>query len=97
MTLNYPQGNTKLDSNQSWVVNNELVLESKDGKTRLPATSYVLEGATAEKAVVTYNFQDEPKQNRVLGKPEDWKLSYRAPAAVVTIPIAFSFKNVPLP
>jgi hypothetical protein len=97
VTLKYPPGNTELGSYQSWVVNNELVLEAKDGKTRFPATSYYLDPATSTRAVVTYNFQNDPKQNRPLGKSEDWKLSYRTPAAVVTIPIAFSFENVPLP
>ena len=97
VTLKYPPGNTELGSYQSWVVNNELVLEAKDGKTRFPATSYYLDPATATRAVVTYNFQHDPKQNRLLGKGEDWKLSYRTPAAVVTIPISFAFENVPLP
>jgi hypothetical protein len=97
VALKYPPGNTELGSYQSWVVNNELVLESKDSKTRFPATTYYLDPATATHAVVTYNFQNDPKQNRVLGKAEDWKLSYRTPETVVTIPISFSFKNVPLP
>ena len=65
MSLKYPPGNTELGSYQSWLVNNELVLESKDGKTRFPATTYYLDPATATRAVVTYNFQDDPKQNRV--------------------------------
>jgi hypothetical protein len=98
VTLTYPPGNiAELGTHQSWLVNNELVLESKDGKTRFSASSYYLDPATATHAVATYNFQNDPKQNRVLGKPEDWKLSYRTPEAVVTIPISFSFKNVPLP
>jgi hypothetical protein len=97
VSLSYPPGNTKLDSNQSWVVNNELVLESLDGKRRFPATSYVLEFATPRSASVTYNFQDDAKATRLRGKPEEWMLTYRTPAAVVTIPFAFSFKNVRLP
>ena len=34
VTLDYPPGNTELGSSQSWAANNELILESKDGKTR---------------------------------------------------------------
>jgi hypothetical protein len=95
VTLDYPPGNTELGSYQSWVVNNELVLEANDGKTRFPATTYVLDSATSQHAVITYIFKDDAKQIR--GKPADWKLTYRTPASVVTIPIAFAFKNVPLP
>jgi hypothetical protein len=97
VTLKYPPGNTELGSYQSWVVNNELVLESKDGKTRFPATTYVVDRSNSTSAKVTYYFQDDPKKNLIRGKAEDWKLAYRTPASVVTIPISFSFKNVPLP
>jgi hypothetical protein len=93
--LDYPPGNRELESYQSWVVNNELALESPDGKRRLPSSEYVLESATSRRAVLSYHFRDKDKQVR--GRPEDWHLTYRTPARIVEWPVRFSFKDVPLP
>jgi hypothetical protein len=93
--LDYPPGNKELESYQSWVVNNEMVLVSEDGKRRLPATDYVLEAASTRRALLTYHFRDKDKQLR--GKPEEWRLTYRTPAAILEWPVRFSFKDVPLP
>jgi hypothetical protein len=93
--LDYPPGNRQLESYQSWVVNNELALESADGKRRLPSSEYVLESATSRRAVLSYHFRDKEKQVR--GRPEDWHLTYRTPARIVEWPVRFSFKDVPLP
>jgi hypothetical protein len=95
VTLDYPPGNKQLESYQSWVVNNELALESLDGKRRVPAASYVLENATPRRAVLSYHFVDRDRFAR--GRPEDWRLTYRTPAAVVEWPVRFSFKDVRLP
>jgi hypothetical protein len=92
--LDYPEGNVKLDSYQSWVVNNEIRLESKDGADRFPSSSYLLEDSTPRHAVLTYHFNDKERMKRGLA---EWKLVYRTPALVVKVPIAFSFKDVPLP
>ena len=40
---------------------------------------------------------DEPSEGKAKKKPSDWKLVYRTPASVVEVPIAFEFKDVPLP
>jgi hypothetical protein len=95
VALDYPPGGKELDSYQSWVVNNEMVLESKDGKRRLARSNYVVESASPRRAVVSYHFRDTDKGRR--GRPEDWKLLYRAPASVIELPITFRFKDVPLP
>jgi hypothetical protein len=95
VTLDYPPGNKELESYQSWVVNNELALVSPDGKRRLVSTDYVLESATPRRAVLSYHFRD--RDGRPRGRPEDWRLTYRAPASVVEWPVHFSFKDVPLP
>jgi hypothetical protein len=94
ITLDYPEGNVKLDSYQSWVVNNEIRLESKNGANRFPSSSYLLEESTPRHAVLTYNFSDKERMKRGLA---EWKLVYRTPALVVKVPITFSFKDVPLP
>ena len=93
--LKYPPGMKQLDSNQSWVVNNEMLLESTDGKSRLTSSNYVLESATPRRAVLSYHFRDKDAKKR--GKPGDWKVSYRTPANLVEYPIKFDFQDIPLP
>jgi hypothetical protein len=95
VTQDTPPGGGRLESFQSWVVNNEMTLESKDRSRRLTSSSYVLESATDRRAVLSYNFAD--KDGTARGKTEDWNLLYTTPASVVVTPIPFQFKNVPLP
>jgi len=95
VALDYPPGGKQLDSYQSWVVNNEMVLESKDGKRRLTSNNYVVENSSPRRAVVSYHFRDTDKGRR--GRPDEWKLLYRTPASIIEMPIAFRFKDVPLP
>jgi hypothetical protein len=92
VALDYPPGGPTFESFQSWVVNNEMTLESKDGTKHLASNSYVLESSTSRRAVLTYHFTDK---NR--GKPEDWKVTYRTPASIVEIPLNFTFKDIRLP
>jgi hypothetical protein len=93
ITLDLAPGGKQLDSYQSWVVNNELVLEAKDGR-RLTTNEYAVEKADGGRhAVVSYHFTDRS----VRGKPEDWKVIYRTPASIVEMPVKFSFTDVPLP
>jgi hypothetical protein len=96
VTVPYPPGDAKLDTSQvnEWVKTNELVLVSTDGKSRVSPSSFYI-APVADRVTVTYNF--DAKDDRVRGKKEDWKLEYRAPAAVVQASFAFQFKDVPLP
>jgi hypothetical protein len=94
--LDYPPGMKQLDTNQSWVVNNEMTLETPDGKKRLPNTKeYALESATARHAVLQYHFRDREGAPR--GKASDWRVRYRTPANLIEVPIKFVFKDIPLP
>ena len=93
--LKYPPGMKQLDSNQSWVVNNEMTLESADGAKRFASTNYVLTSAAPGHAVLSYHFRDKGGLKR--GKPHEWKLRYRAPADLIEAPIKFVFKDIPLP
>jgi hypothetical protein len=95
VALDYPSGMKQLDTNQSWVVNNEMTLESPDGKKRLPSTYYALESASARGAILSYHFCDRGGLPR--GKPGDWRVRYRTPANLVEVPIKFAFKDIPLP
>jgi hypothetical protein len=95
--LEYPEGSLHLESFQaaSLVVNNELALSSKDGKRTLSPSSNVVEYVTSRKALVTYHFTDGPRAKR--GTSETWYVQYRAPARIVSVPLRFTFRNVPLP
>jgi len=94
IVLDYPDGNVKLDSYQSWVVNNEITLERADGGDRFSSATYLLEESTPRHAVLTYNFSDKGRMKRGLA---EWKLVYTTPARVVKVPIHFAFHDVPLP
>jgi hypothetical protein len=94
VSLDYPPGGVTLESYQSWVVNNEMTLVSPDRAKRLDPAGYVLESSTPRRAVLSYHFKDDGRSVR--GKPEDWKVVYRTPAALVELPFTFSFKDVPL-
>jgi hypothetical protein len=94
LALDYPPGLKQLDTNQSWVVNNEMTLESPDGKKRLPSTNYVLESATGRGAILSYHFR---QGEQVRGKASNWRIRYRTPANLVEAPIKFVFKDIPLP
>jgi hypothetical protein len=91
VALDYPRGLKSLDTYQSWVVNNEMTLESADGKKRLPSTNYVLESASAHGAILSYHFRD------LRGKPGAWRVRYRTPANLIETPIKFAFQDIPLP
>jgi hypothetical protein len=94
VTLDYPDGNVKLDSYQSWVVNNEMWLESADGKERFTTDRYLMEESSPRHAVLTYHFTDREKMKK---GPAAWTPVYRTPAAIVKIPFSFRFTNVKLP
>ncbi len=96
VALDYPPGMKQLDSYQSWVVNNELTLESLDGKKRFASTDSAVRSATTRQAILDYHFRDK-KGGPVRGKPGDWKMSYRTPANLIEMPIRFAFRDIPLP
>jgi hypothetical protein len=98
--LEYPGEGPRFESFQSWLVNNEIYLEKeKDGlKQRFPPNlGYETDDSTENKALLRYRFGDEPEKRLTLGKPADWKLVYRTPGKIAQVPIAFEFKDVPLP
>ena len=94
VALDYPPGMKQLDSNQSWVVNNEMTLESLDGKKHFASSNYALESATSRRAVLSYHFRDK---GLMRDKPRNWKLNYRTPANLIEAPIVFAFEDIPLP
>jgi hypothetical protein len=94
ISLDYPPGANKLESFQSWMVNNEIWLEDNN-KNRLPSSSYLVESSSQRRAVLSYNFVDQGKTVR--GLPRNWHVVYRTPASIVEMPFSFRFENLELP
>src|SRR5581483_5939394 len=92
--LEYPDGGPEFESFESWLVNNKIQLVNKEGKGYNDA-GYEIDEQAGNKAVVTYRFAEE--KGLVLGKPENWKLTYRTPGVIAKVPIDFEFKDLPLP
>jgi hypothetical protein len=89
-----PENGPKLESHQTWYTHNRLYLETRDGKRRLPWTTYNQDSGGEQKAVLNYRFTDAKGQR---GDPKDWVLVYEAPPQLVETSIPFEFKNVRLP
>ncbi len=97
LALEYPSGGVVLESFQasSLVVNNELLLQSKDGKQTLTPTHLVIETVSSRRATVTYHFTD--RRGAARGSAAQWRLRYTVPARLVEVPIRFRFENLLLP
>jgi hypothetical protein len=97
VALEYPERGVQLDSFQAaaLVLNNELLLASKDGKHTLTTSSYVVESVGSRRTLVTYHFTD--RRGASLGRPQTWHVVYRAPARIVSVPFGFTFRKLPLP
>ena len=87
ITLKFDDENNALQSHQSWVTNNVVMLVDKDGKRDEPFAQEVY--LQSGKAVgIEYFFGENPN-----GKD----LVYRTPAAIVNLDLPFSIKGIPLP
>jgi hypothetical protein len=98
--VEYPADGPRFESFQSWMVNNEIYLERPraGGVQRLSYNGgYETDEIQDNIARLTYRFTDEPEKKVLLGKPEDWKLVYRAPGRIVELTVPFEFKDLPLP
>jgi hypothetical protein len=100
LLLEYPSDGPKLESFQSWIVNNQIYLEKGKGgaKQKLePNLGYETDESTDTKAIVRYRFGDEPSKKLLLGKFSDWNLVYHTPGKITSIEVPFEFKDLPLP
>jgi hypothetical protein len=97
VSLDYPSNGPKFESFQSWVVNNEIQLHRTVGQDKVSNNGYSLDSLGSNKAVITYYFTEQMKKKFGGGKPEEWKVVYRAPAPFTEVSVPFEFKDVPLP
>jgi hypothetical protein len=89
--LSYPGEGPAFESYRQGLFNNRLWLQRADG-SRFAHNGGLNNTATdGGKLGFEYIFVDAP------GKPADYQLIYETPSKVITIPLEFEFKDIPLP
>jgi hypothetical protein len=89
--LVYPGDGPAFESYRQGLFNNQIWLQKPDGSKFDHNGGFSPTGSDGGKLGFEYLFVDVP------GKPADYKLVYETPSKVVTIPLEFEFKDVPLP
>ncbi|SIO19915.1 hypothetical protein SAMN05444166_2950 [Singulisphaera sp. GP187] len=89
--LAYPSGGAAFESYRQGLFNNRLWLQKADGSRFEHNGGFSNNAAEGGKIGFEYLFVDAP------GKPADYQLVYETPSKVLTLPLEFEFKDVPLP
>jgi hypothetical protein len=89
--LSYPGGGAAFESYQQGLFNNRIWLQRADGSRFEQNGGFNSTGSDGGKLGFEYLFVDVP------GKPADYQLVYETPSRVITIPLEFEFKDIPLP
>ncbi len=89
--LAYPGEGPAFESYRQGLFNNRVWLQRADGSRFEQNGGFNNTSADGGKLGFEYLFVDAP------GKPADYQLVYETPSKVVTIPLEFEFKDVPLP
>jgi hypothetical protein len=89
--LVYPGEGPAFESYRQGLFNNRLWLQRADGSRFEHNGGFSNTSSDGGKLGFEYLFVDAP------GKPSDYQLIYETPSNVITIPLEFEFKDVPLP
>jgi hypothetical protein len=89
--LVYPGEGAAFESYRQGLFNNRIWLQKGDGTRFVHNGGQNQTGGEGGKLGFEYLFVDVP------GKPADWGFMYETPSKVVTIPLEFEFKDIPLP
>jgi hypothetical protein len=89
--LVYPGNGPAFESYRQGLFNNRIWLQKADGSRFEHNGGFSNTSSDGGKLGFEYLFVDAP------GKPADYQLVYETPSKLVTIPLEFEFKNVPLP
>jgi hypothetical protein len=89
--LAYPGEGPAFDSYRQGLFNNRLWLQRADGSRFAHNGGFSNTNSDGGKLGFEYLFVDAP------GKPGDYQLIYETPSTVITIPLEFEFKDIPLP
>jgi hypothetical protein len=87
----YTETGPAFESYRQGLFNNRLWLQKADGTRFEHNGGFSNTSADGGKLGFEYLFVDAP------GKPADYQLVYETPSKVITMPLEFEFKNVPLP
>jgi hypothetical protein len=97
LEMKHAEGWPLAESWQSWVSHDEVAVEPVAGGARLEQVGKNIDAIDGSMARITYLFA-APQGKKTEGKAADWKLSCLTPGKLFfEVPIAFSFKDVPLP
>jgi hypothetical protein len=91
VVLEYPGDSPAFESYRQGLFNNQLWLQKADGSRFEHNGGFSNTASDQGKLGFEYLFVDAP------GKPADYQLVYQTPSKVLTIPLEFEFKDVPLP
>ena len=91
VVLVYPGDGPAFESYRQGLFNNRLWLQKADGSRFEHNGGFSNTSSDGGKLGFEYLFVDAP------GKPADYQLVYETPSKVMTIPLEFEFKDVPLP
>jgi hypothetical protein len=89
--LNYPGEGPAFESYRQGLFNNRLWLQKADGSRFEHNGGFSNTAYDQGKIGFEYLFVDAP------GKPSDYQFVYETPSKILTIPLEFEFKDVPLP
>jgi hypothetical protein len=89
--LSYPGEGPAFESYRQGLFNNRVWLQRADGSRFEQNGGFNNTSADGGKLGFEYLFVDAP------GKPSNYRLVYETPSKVITIPLEFEFKDVPLP
>jgi hypothetical protein len=91
VTLVYPGEGPAFESYRQGLFNNRIWLQRADGSRFEHNGGFSNTATDGGKLGFEYLFVDAP------GKPADYQLIYETPSKVITIPLKFEFKDIPLP
>jgi hypothetical protein len=91
LQVSYAETGPAFESYRQGLFNNRLWLQKADGSRFEHNGGSSNTGSEGGKLGFEYLFVDVP------GKPADYQLVYETPGKVVTVPLEFEFKDVPLP
>jgi len=91
VVLEYPGEGPAFESYRQGLFNNRLWLQKADGSRFEHNGGFSNTASDEGKLGFEYLFVDAP------GKPADYQFVYETPSKVLTIPLEFEFKDVPLP
>jgi hypothetical protein len=91
VNLVYPGEGPAFESYRQGLFNNRLWLQRADGSRFEHNGGFSNTSSDGGKLGFEYLFVDAP------GKPADYQLVYETPSKVITIPLEFEFRDVPLP